>query len=172
MSHFPPELFFSPHKTFGPLGYKIFSSPHKYAQGKGILQYLGLFLKPLQGDTAVVVCSSSRKSSSGSLIEESLTKYGAARQVVFVNFGGECSWEELDRVNKQLEGKVNGKPAFIVAVGGGKAVDLVRALAHQLGVQLAVVPTLASNDAPVSRDRANSQHLLIPQIVCGLFSFL
>ncbi|EME32544.1 glycerol dehydrogenase [Galdieria sulphuraria] len=148
MSHFPPELFFSPHKTFGPLSYKIFSSPHKYAQGKGIVQYLGLFLKPLKGDTAVVVCSPSRQNSIGRMIEESLVKYGAAKQVVFVNFGGECSWEELEHVNKQLKGKVNGKPAFVVAVGGGKAVDLVRALAHQLNVQLAVVPTLASNDAP------------------------
>jgi len=148
MSRFPPELFFSPHKTFGPLGYKIFSSPHKYAQGKGIIQYLGLFLKPLQGDIAVVVCSPSRKSTIGSLIEDSLLKHGAAKQVVFLDFGGECSWEELENVNKQLEGKVKGKPAFVVAVGGGKAVDLVRALAHQLGVQLAVVPTLASNDAP------------------------
>eukprot|EP00871_Galdieria_phlegrea_P001176 jgi/Galph1/2059/GphlegSOOS_G757.1 len=148
MSKFPPELFFSPHQTFGPLQIKIFSSPHKYAQGKGIIKHLGLFMKPLRGNLAVVVCSTARKNSIGPLIEESLTKNGAAKQVVFLEFSGECSWEDLEHINQQLKKKTNGKPDYVVAVGGGKAVDLVRAFAHQLGVELAVVPTLASNDAP------------------------
>lgn len=39
---------------------------------------------------------------------------------------------------------------FVVAVGGGKTIDTGKIVANRLGVPVAVVPTIASTDAPCS----------------------
>jgi glycerol dehydrogenase len=62
-------------------------------------------------------------------------------------FNGECSHQEIRshvEALRALEQPVDG----LVAVGGGKIVDAGRAIAHRLQVPVAVVPSLASNDAP------------------------
>lgn len=64
-----------------------------------------------------------------------------------VDFRGECSPDEIDRVAKIASDE---GADFVVAVGGGKTMDTAKAVAQPSGLGLVIVPTLASTDAPTS----------------------
>jgi hydroxycarboxylate dehydrogenase A len=60
-------------------------------------------------------------------------------------YGGECSLAEIEVV----AGKVRKHEVdAIVGVGGGKVLDLVKAVAHKTKRQTVLIPTLASNCSP------------------------
>jgi glycerol dehydrogenase len=66
---------------------------------------------------------------------------------VVTGFGGECSMKEIARIAGLSE---NAVCDVIVALGGGKVIDTGKAVAHELGLKMIIVPTIASNDAPTS----------------------
>jgi glycerol dehydrogenase len=65
----------------------------------------------------------------------------------YVDFGGECSPEEIDRVAGEAQ---DGEADAIVSIGGGKTIDTAKAVANPAGLPLVVAPTIASTDAPTS----------------------
>jgi len=64
-----------------------------------------------------------------------------------VCFKGECWDGEIERTAKIARG--NGI-SVIVGVGGGKTLDTAKLCADELGLPVIIVPSSASNDAPVS----------------------
>jgi uncharacterized oxidoreductase len=60
-------------------------------------------------------------------------------------YGGECSKEEVARMEQAVLAK---QADYLIGVGGGKVLDLVKAIAHTVGKPYILVPTLASNCAP------------------------
>ncbi len=62
-------------------------------------------------------------------------------------FDGECSDKEIDRLANVAR---NLKANFVVAIGGGKAIDTGKIVASRIGVPVVVVPTIAATDAPTS----------------------
>lgn len=63
------------------------------------------------------------------------------------DFRRECCDKEIDRLSEAGE-KCGAK--FVVAVGGGKTIDTGKIVADRLDIPVAVVPTIASTDAPCS----------------------
>lgn len=60
-------------------------------------------------------------------------------------YGGECSLEEIAHVSNIVTSEsFDG----VIGVGGGKVLDLVKAVCNQTRVQAVLVPTLASNCSP------------------------
>ena len=62
-------------------------------------------------------------------------------------FGGEASREEVERLNAL--GREQSSD-FVIALGGGKTIDTAKTVADGLALQVAIIPTTASTDAPCS----------------------
>jgi glycerol dehydrogenase len=67
--------------------------------------------------------------------------------IIVEKFGGECSDEEIERLADQARQE---NSEIVAGLGGGKTLDTAKAVGHELNVPVAVIPTLASTDAPCS----------------------
>ena len=123
----------------------VFGSPQRYVQGEGVIDLAGHYLSRLNIKSVAVLLSLRSQRAEGRRLLDSIESAGIACQLA--TFGGECSLEEIDGHTAVLRG-MSPAPDAVVAIGGGKAVDAGKAIAHRLGVRSVVVPSLASSDAP------------------------
>ena len=123
---------------------QIMIAPNKYVQGPGAIREIGPHVAAL-GKTAVVLGSKSGFADVRADLEKALADAGVS--LCFEQFQGECSRQEIDRVNAVV--KAQGGDV-VLAVGGGKCIDAGKAVAHECKVPIVVVPTIASTDAPCS----------------------
>ena len=126
----------------GPLMCMV--SPSRYVQGEGALKRLGPFIRPL-GDNAVVIGGERALSLVVSPMRESLENEKIGVHVL--HFGGECTYKEIARLKKEAKPSC---PNVIIGAGGGKALDAAKLLGHELKCALALIPTIASSDAPTT----------------------
>lgn len=123
---------------------RYFGGPGKYIQRNGEIARLAEHVKPLGNQIFVLIDQIAAKLF-GNDIMQSLRKSGliAAMEI----FSGECCNEEIDRViscARAVDADV------IVGVGGGKTADTSKLTAIATGARIAIVPTIASTDAPCS----------------------
>jgi glycerol dehydrogenase len=124
---------------------RIFGSPARYVQGAGVVEQAGHYLSRLGFRHCAALLSCRSQQAEGGRVIQSAREHGLSVEIL--DFGGECSFEEIGRcvtVLRALAAPVDG----LIAVGGGKVVDAGRAVARRLDIPVAVVSTLASNDAP------------------------
>ena len=121
---------------------KAFICPTKYVQGEDELLNLGYFVKTF-GDSALLIAHEMDVARVKAKLDATAEKFG----VTFVpsNFGGECSRQEIARL--QEVAKQNGC-ACTIGLGGGKAIDTAKCVAQ--GDALIICPTIAATDAPTS----------------------
>ncbi|EIW53701.1 Dehydroquinate synthase-like protein [Trametes versicolor FP-101664 SS1] len=72
---------------------------------------------------------------------------GASFKVNRAIFGGKASREEIDRLSALGRSRSSD---FVIALGGGKTIDTAKTVADGLVLQVAILPTTASTDAPCS----------------------
>lgn len=116
---------------------RILGAPRRYIQGPGALARLAGIVAAL-GRRPVVVADPVALDREGAPLPGAPT----------LRFGGEITRPEIGRL--AAEARAAGADT-VVAMGGGKAIDAGKGVAKRLGAPLAVVPTVASNDAPTSR---------------------
>ncbi|MFC3058621.1 glycerol dehydrogenase [Paenirhodobacter populi] len=122
----------------------VFGSPSRYVQGPGALRQLGTELARI-ADTAILVLDPLIQDKHGESIDASCRAAGvAARQL---RFSGECTPAEVERLAAEA-----GEPAVVAAAGGGKCIDVGKALANRNGAIVVTIPTIASTDAPTSHN--------------------
>src|ERR671916_764374 len=118
----------------------VFASPGKYIQGAGAAGRIGPVLEQIGSSRPLILGDPIVDEIMGGTLDGIP---GATR----VEFGGECSPEEIDRVAQAAS---EGDADAVVGIGGGKTIDAAKAVAHPAGLPLVVVPTIASTDAPTS----------------------
>lgn len=116
---------------------KVMQFPSKYVQGRKAIKLLPQYIDEMGGKCLAIV-TKSQFSKINSII-------GKKSRVEI--FAGEASYEEIERVKdiaRQEEATV------LIAVGGGKVIDVVKISADQLGIPSIIVPTICATDAPCS----------------------
>lgn len=139
----------------------VFGSPSRYYQGPGCLDRIGEMLVPL-GTRFVVVADAFVLPMVEARIATSFTKHGLETSIL--PFSGDVTRPAIDSlVEAVARGPFAGRVDAVVAVGGGKAIDVGKAVCHRLGCALATVPTAAANDAPTSKNYVvyDENHVLI-----------
>lgn len=119
-------------------------SPKRYIQGRGALADLGEHVQPL-GKRALVMSDEVVWGLIGDRVRRSLEAAGV--QLTQAPFGGETSENEINRITRMGQ---EAKTDVVIGVGGGKVIDAAKAVGAHLEGNWAIVPTIASTDAPTS----------------------
>lgn len=122
----------------------VFSSPGKYVQGAGVMSELGTYLAEL-GNHAFVIADDIVWSLTSQLVQPSLK--AASVELSYERFNGEASANEIVRLSTLAK---KAGSTVIVGLGGGKTLDSAKAVADECKLPVAIVPTIASTDAPCS----------------------
>ncbi len=124
---------------------KATNSPAKYIQGEHELKKLCKTIAPLGAKNALILADPFILHHYG---EEMASSFAAQEMPVnMVEFGGECSKAEIDRVTHLLK---EAGSDVVFGVGGGKTLDTAKAVSHYAHRPVVIVPTAASSDAPCS----------------------
>jgi glycerol dehydrogenase len=123
---------------------KALVAPGRYVQGAGALLEAGKFVAPL-GKTALIIWDQVVHD----LFAERLLPALETSEVTPVSFvfSGECS---RNQVALGLEKAREVQADVVIGAGGGKAIDLAKAIAFGIKGRMVSLPTVASNDAPTS----------------------
>ncbi|MDR0512597.1 MAG: glycerol dehydrogenase [Treponema sp.] len=122
---------------------RVIIAPGKYVQGPGEIGNLASYYKLLGEKKAFLVVSPSNLKNNKAKITGSFDAEGIKYEAV--QFGGECSKNEVSRLNGLL-----GDSDVVIGIGGGKVIDTAKAVAHYAKLPVIVVPSIASTDAPCS----------------------
>lgn len=123
---------------------QIFISPSKYVQGPAVTSEIGQYVAPLGKKVLILGGIRSIEAVKANIIH-SLALHNV--QYHIETFQGESSDNEINRMC--MIGR-NEKAGIIIGIGGGKAIDTAKAVGFELDVPVAIVPTIASTDAPCS----------------------
>lgn len=117
--------------------------PGRYFQQQGALNQLGDEVARL-GTNALMVAGGT---AAESIIPPHQATWGERFKVTVERFGGECCDEEVERLAKIADQQ---ECDIVIGMGGGKVIDTAKAVGHEAGARVAIVPTIASTDAPTS----------------------
>ena len=121
---------------------RAFGGPLKYIQRAGEIDRLADHLRPL-GSKAFLLVDGFVFEKLGPSILASLE--GSGLGLTMEKFNGECCREEIDRVTALV-----AEADVVVGIGGGKTADTAKLAAIANKARIAIVPTIASTDAPTS----------------------
>jgi len=137
--------------------------PGRYVQAEGALEELGEELARLGRKPLIVAGGTAERS----IVPRHRPGWQARFEPAVEPFGGECCDAEIDRLARAAKDRGCD---LVVGLGGGKVIDTAKAVGHALGAPVAVVPTIASTDAPTSavsvvytEDGAFLRYLFLPR---------
>lgn len=117
--------------------------PGRYVQAEGAIADLGEEIRPL-GSKALLIVG---KTAETNIVPVYLPAWKKVIDMTVERFGGESSDAEIQRLTEVA--KAQGCDV-VVGMGGGKALDTAKAVGYAVQARTAIVPTIASTDAPTS----------------------
>lgn len=144
------------------LSIRIMTAPLRYVQGPDALLRIGEQIRALGIKNPLILVDKNAREYVERPLGDALNTAGIP--YVFIEFGGECAWPEIERVKKAC---IRGGHDAVVSCGGGKTLDTGRCVAsgpamnvelsppevfEKLGAAVPCinVPTVAATDASTS----------------------
>jgi glycerol dehydrogenase len=118
---------YMPHEIFAPADRgslplpRVFISPQRYIQGRGVLRGMGRYLSLMRVSRVALIMTERGRGNEGAQLLDSLRSAGI-ESVVSV-FRGECSAQEI---KVHVEALSVEEVDCVIAAGGGKCVDTGR----------------------------------------------
>jgi len=125
---------------------KIFGAPGRYLQGPDAVERLGECAARF-GDRAALVIDRHVLEILGGRLDDICGAHGVRLHTCAVE--GDITPAAIERLCARA---LACPPALVIAAGGGKALDAGKAVARKAERPLLTVPTVASNDAPTSKN--------------------
>lgn len=116
----------------------VHAAPSEYVLEEGVLQKLEQFLVP-RGITRALIVTGTKSWNEAQAFWPMMSEV----QTDVYTYGGECSFSEIEKVASMMDDY-----DAIIGVGGGKVIDLAKAVANDVHKQVIAIPTMASNCAP------------------------
>ncbi|ARP90435.1 alcohol dehydrogenase [Bordetella genomosp. 9] len=126
--------------------FRIFGAPSRYIQGPGAIESLGE-CAALFGRRAALVIDGHVWTLIGERLQKICRKHDVALAPLRVE--GDITPARIDALRRDA---LRTPPPLVIAAGGGKALDAGKAVAKAAHCHLITVPTVASNDAPTSKN--------------------
>jgi glycerol dehydrogenase len=117
--------------------------PGRYVQNEGALARLPEEVGRLGRNVLVIAGGHAREA----ILPRYLPGWRERGAVEVEGFCGECTEGEIERLAKIARQR---QCDVIVGMGGGKVIDTAKAVGHAVSARVAIVPTIASTDAPTS----------------------
>lgn len=118
------------------------TSPKKFFIGSQLLASVGNYMKDF-GDNAFIISDEFFLEKVNKEALSSIKENGLSGFVEKFNY--ECTEAEVDRLGKIV---VENKANVIIGIGGGKTLDVSKAVAYYHHLPVILFPTIASTDAP------------------------
>lgn len=125
----------------------VFGAPGRYLQGAGVLDRVGPCAAQL-GRSALLLSDRVVLALIEPSVRQSCHSAGALLSVL--EFDGKLGRDTAAYLAAQIDPSF--RPDCIIAAGGGRVIDAGKALAHLMDVALITLPTVASTDAPTSKN--------------------
>jgi glycerol dehydrogenase len=117
--------------------------PGRYVQQEGALRELNEEVARLGTNVLLIAGATGVES----IIPSYQTTWSERFKATVERFGGECCDEEIQRLAAIAKGH---ECDVVIGMGGGKVIDTAKAVGHEVSADVAIVPTIASTDAPTS----------------------
>lgn len=122
----------------------VLIAPRKYVQGRAVLRELGAYLAKL-GKRPLILWDERVRELVAPAVTGSLDKAGLSWNEAL--FAGEATAGERERVGQLA---ADAEADISVGIGGGKVLDVAKAVAIDRDIAMVTCPTIASNDSPTS----------------------
>jgi glycerol dehydrogenase len=119
-------------------------SPERYIQGPGELDNIKFYTDKLGKKVVAFIDGfffDSLSEKLGNIYNDGEHSFSA-----FV-FNSEVTMEHINSRTEELKSLA---PDVVLGIGGGKTIDVAKAVSYKLGVRFVIIPTAASTDAPTS----------------------
>jgi len=119
--------------------------PASYIRQPDVLDNIGQHAQ-MFGQKALVIGGKTALSITSEKMLKSLEESGIVSTTEW--YGGESSWTQINRLIQLVQAE---KPQLLIAVGGGKAIDTVKAVAYATNLPVIAVPTIAATCAAATQ---------------------
>jgi len=119
--------------------------PAKYVQGEGVLADIGDIIQSFGLGKPMLIWGNHARAVTNEIVLSALdTRSLDHSEWVFV---GECTENESRNIEDSV---IENRCDIIIGLGGGKCLDISKAVAAHLGLRIVVCPTICASDAPTS----------------------
>ena len=126
---------------------RAFMAPRKYFQGPGEIRRLESYTRRF-GESVLIITGNTFYSKYCQQIVDDYKQTGSKLDIVrYQSDKSNVTLTEIKRIAEDCRDRVYD---VVVGIGGGKVMDVAKAVANELGVYSIIVPTVVSSDAPTS----------------------